>query len=313
MSWAGKATGTEQMLGNCFQPRLLVCLTLALSPLWPTAKADPLTDSAAVAVTVVPATRTCFTEAIRVTGTLVAEDETSVRPDAEGFRISDVLADDGDRVSVGQVLARLSRAEGSPGSSASAALEAPVAGVVSRSTARLGALASPAGEPLFRIIAGDAFELDAVVPLARISKLAPGQQAQVHVAGGGDLTGRVRLVAPEIDVTTQMGQARITLGRNDKLRAGQFAHANIETGTSCNPSVPLSALLYGSSGAIVQVVRNGRVETRPVRVGLIAGDNTEIRSGLSEGDLVVMRAGSFLHEDDRVRPVQAAVTDKTTE
>jgi hypothetical protein len=38
----------------------------------------------------------------------------------------------------------------------------------------------------------------------------------------------------------------------------------------------------------------------------------EIRSGLSEGDLVVMRAGSFLHEDDRVRPVQA-VTGKTTE
>jgi HlyD family secretion protein len=312
MSRGGKATGTEQMLGNCLQPRLLVCLTLALSPSWPPAKADPLADSAVVAVTVVPATRTCFTETIRVTGTLAAADETSVSPDTEGFRVSEVLVDDGDRVAVGQVLARLSRAEGSPGSSASAALEAPVAGVISRSTARIGALASPAAEPLFRIIAGDAFELDAVVALARISKLAPGQQAQVHVAGGGDLTGYVRLVAPEIDVTTQMGHARITLGRNDKLRAGQFAHANIETGTSCNPSVPLSALLYGSSGAIVQVVRNGRVETRPVRVGLIAGDNTEIRSGLSEGDLVVMRAGSFLHEDDRVRPVQA-VTGKTTE
>jgi hypothetical protein len=90
--------------------------------------------------------------------------------------------------------------------------------VISRSTAHIGALASPAAEPLFRIIAGDAFELDAVVALARISKLAPGQQAQIHVAGGGDLPGYVRLVAPEIDVTTQMGHARITLGSNDKLR-----------------------------------------------------------------------------------------------
>jgi hypothetical protein len=153
MSRAGKVAGTEQMLGNCLQRRLLVCLTLALSPLWPPAKADPLADSAVVAVTVVPATRTCFTETIRVTGTLVPEDETSVSPDAEGFRVSEVLVDDGDRVSVGQVLARLSRAEGSPGSSASAALEAPVAGVIIRSTARVGALASPAAEPLFRIIA----------------------------------------------------------------------------------------------------------------------------------------------------------------
>jgi HlyD family secretion protein len=83
-----------------------------------------------------------------------------------------------------------------------------------------------------------------------------------------------------------------------------FANARVDTWRSCNPSVPLSAVLYGTDGAVVQVVRNDRVETRPVAVGLISGENAEILEGLSDGDPVVARAGSFLREDDVVRPVQ---------
>ena len=77
-----------------------------------------------------------------------------------------------------------------------------------------------------------------------------------------------------------------------------------DTGTSCNPGVPLSAVLYGSDSTVVQVVRDNRIETRPVTVGIIAVENVEILEGLSEGDEVVVRAGSFLREDDLVRPVQ---------
>ena len=38
-------------------------------------------------------------------------------------------------------------------------------------------------------------------------------------------------------------------------------------------------------------------------VGLIFADKVQIREGLNEGDLVVVRAGSFLREGDEVRPV----------
>jgi hypothetical protein len=61
--------------------------------------------------------------------------------------------------------------------------------------------------------------------------------------------------------------------------------------------------LYGPGGAVVQVVRDGRIETRGVSVGLLAAGQAEIREGLSEGDMVVARAGAFVREGDRVRPV----------
>lgn len=68
-------------------------------------------DAAAVApaVTVVPALRRELVEEAIVTGTLVSRDEILVSPEIEGFRITELLVEEGARVEKGQVLARLSR------------------------------------------------------------------------------------------------------------------------------------------------------------------------------------------------------------
>jgi multidrug efflux pump subunit AcrA (membrane-fusion protein) len=62
-------------------------------------------------------------------------------------------------------------------------------------------------------------------------------------------------------------------------------------------------VLYGTGGAVVQVVKRDRVETKSVEVGLMSGGNVEIKSGLTEGDDVVARAGALLREGDPVRPI----------
>jgi HlyD family secretion protein len=64
-------------------------------------------------------------------------------------------------------------------------------------------------------------------------------------------------------------------------------------------------VLYSQETAVVAVVRNDRVETRQIVVGLMAEGEAEIREGLTEGDLVVARAGAFFREGDRVRPFVA--------
>ncbi len=85
----------------------------------------------------------------------------------------------------------------------------------------------------------------------------------------------------------------------------------ITTGKSCNNvAVPLTAVLYGSAGTVVQVVKRQRVETRRVEVGLMAGGQVEIRDGLTEGDIVVARAGALLREGDPVRAVTASAGGK---
>jgi HlyD family secretion protein len=84
----------------------------------------------------------------------------------------------------------------------------------------------------------------------------------------------------------------------------------IKTGQSCGVSVPLTAILYGSAGTVVQVVRRDRIETRSVEVGLMSAGQVEISKGLVEGDMVVARAGALLREGDPVRPVTAGAEPK---
>ena len=116
--------------------------------------------------------------------------------------------------------------------------------------------------------------------------------------------GRVELVSSTVDPTSQLGNVRISLQHNPQLRVGAFARALVNVGDKCGISIPLSALLFDPDGAVVQVVRNDRVETQRVTIGLYGSDDVEIREGLSKGDLVVQRAGAFLREGDRVRPME---------
>ncbi|MDC7788262.1 efflux RND transporter periplasmic adaptor subunit [Rhodoplanes sp. TEM] len=267
-------------------------------------------EQAGMSVSVVKAKRACFSDTVRVAGTVVAREESQVRPDIEGVRVSQILVENGDQVNSGQVLARLARIEGMNAPASSFAVQAPVAGVVGRTMTQVGAMVSMQGPPMFLIIAGGEVELQADIPSTRMGKIAVGQPARIDVTGLGAVMGRVRTVSPEINPQTQAGQARITLGDDRRIKIGTFARATVEVGTSCGMSVPLSAILFGPLGPVVQVVRDNRVETRPVPIGLLSGGNVEIRQGLAEGDLVVRRAGTFLREGDRVRAVLEETTAK---
>lgn len=254
-------------------------------------------------VTVTRVNKSCFSDTIDITGILVPKEEILVRPEREGNQISHVLVDTGDTVTSGQILARLAQPEGQSGGAI--ALESPAAGMVGRVSAVVGTLTSFQAPPLFQIIAKGEIELLADVSTKIISQLSPGQQAKIKVMGIGVLPGHVRLVSPTIDAATQLGSARIFIGNDKQLRIGTFGRASIVAGQSCGVAVPLSAVLYGSIGAIVEVVRDNRIETRKVTLGLLYEGVVEIREGLSEGDMVVSRAGAFLREGDRVRPVIA--------
>ena len=56
---------------------------------------------------------------------------------------------------------------------------------------------------------------------------------------------------------------------------------------------------------MIQVVRRQRVETRQVEIGLMSSGQVEIKGGLTEGDIVVARAGGLLREGDAVRTIMA--------
>lgn len=187
----------------------------------------------------------------------------------------------------------------------------PADGVVSRRNARIGAVASAVGEPMFRIIQNGEMELDAEIVETELYKVKPGQKAHITVPGATDIDGTVRLVSPEIDKTTRLGRVRIFLGRNAALHVGAFARGRIETKKSRGISVPPAAVMFDPEGAFVQVVMGDKIQRRLVKTGLISEGRVEIVSGLTEDELIVQKSGTFLRDGDVIRPITE--NDKTAE
>jgi len=247
---------------------------------------------------VLKAAKFCFSNIVEVSGLVIPREETAIRPERQGLKVAEILADAGDTVTAGQTLARLTLPEGGV-----AQVQAPVAGLIASSTAVIGGVASGRGEALFSIIARSEFDLVGMVPTQYISKLAVNQTARIKILGAGEVDGKVRRVASTVEPNSQLGQVFIGVTTTRKLLANSSARAMIKTGQSCGLAVPLTALLYSAGGTVVQVVRRARVETKRVEVGLMSGGQVEIREGLAEGDIVVARAGALLREGDPVRPV----------
>jgi multidrug efflux pump subunit AcrA (membrane-fusion protein) len=269
------------------------------------AVASELSPHPTAQVTVVRAANACFTSIVRVTGFLVAREDAVVTLDVPGLKVVEVLVSEGDKVTAGQPLVRVTADAASPARNINT-LRAPAAGVVTRSTAAVGSTASAMPtEPLFQIAVDGEIELEADVQSSHLPELASGQTARVEIDGGRELSGRVRLVPAAVDQRTQIGRARVSLQPDATLRMGMFARAAIEASRSCGISVPGSAVHYRTEGASVQVVRENIIETKLIQVGLRSDTNTEVRDGLREGDLVVANAGSSLRDGDKVRPIVA--------
>ena len=304
------------MLSEYLKPALGVVVAAALVGGWYWFEHRPRpeekeTPSNALVIVTKSRGNACFSDLVRVTGFIVPRREAVAGVDQEGFKVSDVLVREGETVTENQELARLTPPPAQPGAgarpSAPTSLRAPAAGLVTEVKTIVGAPASPQAGPMFRISVNNEIELDAEVPAVHMLKLNPGATARISRDNAPDLVGRVRLVSPQIDRTTQLGHIRISLTNNPSLKVGMFARANIDAKRSCGVAVPRTAIDH----LTVQVVKGNTVETRRVRTGLVSDTDIEILEGLAEGEIVVADAGSSLHDGDQIKTMFAEELDRT--
>jgi multidrug efflux pump subunit AcrA (membrane-fusion protein) len=305
------------MFSEYLKPAIGVVVVVALGTgyYWfehrPRAEEKETSGNALVIVT--KTTNACFSDMVRVTGFIVPRREAVVGVDQEGSKVSDLLVREGDTVTDNQELARLTPPPSQPGQSGGnrpaspTSLRAPAAGLITEVRTAVGAPASPQAGPMFRISVNNEIELDAEVPSVHLLKLNPGATVRISRDNAPDLVGRVRLVSPQIDRTTQLGHIRISLTNNPSLKVGMFARANIDAKRSCGVAIPRTAIDH----LTVQVVKGSTVETRRVRVGLTSDTSTEILEGLDVGEIVVADAGSSLHDGDQIKTMFAEELDRT--
>ena len=90
-----------------------------------------------------------------------------------------------------------------------------------------------------------------------------------------------------------------------RLRPGLFVRLDVHQAALRDVVVlPKSALMHSDGAYRVFVVKNGKVEQRPVQIGLEQGDTVQAIAGVSPGEQVVTVGHDQLVNGDKVLVVQ---------
>jgi HlyD family secretion protein len=181
------------------------------------------------------------------------------------------------------------------------------AGVISARQATVGSVVG-AGTELFRLIRQGRLEWRAEVTAADVGRIQPGALVQVTAASGQVMSGKVRMVAPSVDMQTRNALVYVDLpAATGSARAGMYARGEITLGQSQAITVPQTAVVVRDGFSYVYAVGSDQKVTQlKVQTGRLNGDRLEVLSGLKPDARVVVSGGAFLNHGDTVRVVDAA-------
>ncbi|GAA3631677.1 HlyD family efflux transporter periplasmic adaptor subunit [Microlunatus ginsengisoli] len=179
-----------------------------------------------------------------------------------------------------------------PGSSAA------IPGAAAAAAAPTGA-SRPGGTQF--IVLSDVSKLQLVLPFEQsdAAQLKPNQKVDISSDGAPDatLTGHVVSIAPSGTAAsgTISYYATVALDRTDsRLRDGQTARATVRTVEKDGVlSVPNAAVhRNGATTTVILLAADGSQQAAPFEAGVVGSDLTEVLSGLSEGQRVVLPSGA---------------------
>lgn len=187
-------------------------------------------------------------------------------------------------------------------------IRAPFSGTVLRKEAEVGEVVAPSvGGGLTRgavVTMADLSTLEVEVDVneAYIARVHSGQDARITLDAYPDTAfrGSVRQVVPTADRQRATVQVKVSILDHDSrilpemgARVDFVAAADSTASTAARTAgpgvfrLPAAAVREQGGRTVVWIVREGKLEPRPVDAGPVSGDFREVRRGLSGGELVV--------------------------
>jgi RND family efflux transporter MFP subunit len=191
---------------------------------------------------------------------------------------------------------------------------APFAGVVTKRYADTGSMiqagtaSSSQAMPLVRLSENSLLRLILPVPESAVPTVHLGQQVDVRVPTlKRSFLGRVARFSEKVSLATRTMDTEVDVPNPSLvLIPGMYAEVDLSLDSRRGVLVvPVPAVDVGSdesSGQVVVVTAGNHIEIRKVQLGLQTSMRVEIRSGLKEGDLVVVGSRSGLQPGQEVKP-----------
>jgi RND family efflux transporter MFP subunit len=181
---------------------------------------------------------------------------------------------------------------------------APISGTVSRTPLSVGTTVST-GDSIMTISLAENLEVMALIPEGDIGGLKLGLKAEVSLRAfpGESFPAMVTHIAPVLDPVSRTKMITLSFDRPDsRINAGMFARIALTTGAYDNVTVVPAEALIDYLGVTAAYVLNGsRAELREVSTGVTIDRLTEIRSGISYGEKVIVQGQQFVSDGTIVR------------
>jgi RND family efflux transporter MFP subunit len=186
---------------------------------------------------------------------------------------------------------------------------APAAGIVGDIPVREGDLVSPSTR-LTTLDQNAGLEAYIPVPIERASALHPGLDVELLDESGNLVErGKIDFIAPRASEATQSLLVKAPVANGAKLRTSQFTRARIIWSAHAAPVVPTTAVVrFGGQAFVFVVESDGKqlvAHQKPVELGELTDGMYELRSGVKEGQKVVVSGTQKLRDGAPVQPESA--------
>jgi len=229
-------------------------------------------------------------------GDIRAKDEAYIYPKVSG-KIIEKVKEDGSLVEKGDAICYIDRDEVGL-KFEKAPVESTLTGVVGRFLVDIGENVTPQ-TPIAFVVNDSEVKITLDIPEKYISKLYLAQEAKAKVDSwpNEEFSGVVTKISPVIDLSTRSAPIEITVDNpQGKLKSGMFAKASIILDKIiAAPAILKEATIGRDSNAYVFVVESKKAVLKQVSLGIRDGVYYEVKSGLKEGDLVVIMGQQKLY------------------
>src|ERR1700677_1716461 len=190
---------------------------------------------------------------------------------------------------------------------------APLDGVITWRYADTGALIQSGRDsndqalPIVKLSESGLLRLRMPVPEDAVKYIKVGDELQIRVdALGRSFTGKIVRFTRSVNFETRTMETEVDVpNKNLSIDPGMYANTQLQLGHVENVlTIPIEALVLRGATEVVYVVDGeNHVRERTVQLGLEGSQLAEIKSGLGEGEHVIVGGQGKYQEGELVRPV----------
>lgn len=196
---------------------------------------------------------------------------------------------------------------------------APFDGIITARNIDVGALvdagAGTPGKELFHLAATNRLRVYVSVPEVNAAASRPGAEARLTLDEfpGRVFTGTIARNSNAIDSASHTLLTEVDVANpTGELLPGAYVkvHLHLAPATSNALTVPVNTLLFRSEGLRIAVVRDGKADLLPVKLGRDYGNEVEVIAGLRPGASVILNPSDSLVSGTPVKVAQTAAGEE---